>query len=66
MVGSFFLAGVILKLRIYFCALFGTEAILLSMGLFLAACSIFNGSDGKVVMAYSSVVHMTVCGFVMG
>lgn len=64
--GSFFLAGIILKMGIWFCALYAAEFAIFSIGLTIATIIMCLRSDRKVIMAYSSVVHMTLCGFVMG
>lgn len=49
-----------LKARTMFCCWFCVEIVSLIVGVGLARIMIFI-SDGKVVMAYSSVAHMTLC-----
>jgi NADH-ubiquinone oxidoreductase chain 4 len=62
--GSMILAGLILKIGIVFIGMFGVSLILSVTGIVLATVLIFR-SDGKVVMAYSSVAHMTICAFLL-
>lgn len=66
MVGSFFLARILLKLRIMFCSLYCFEFILVIIGISGAVVLMMIRVDGKVVIAYSSVVHMSLCGCVIG
>jgi len=60
LVGSMILAGLILKIRIVFVGLYGYSITLMMVGLMCGVLMMF-GSDGKVVMAYSSVIHITLC-----
>jgi len=66
MLGSCFLAGVILKMGIVFVGNFSGEMVIFVVIMSLRAIMMMIGSDGKVLMAYSSVVHITGCAFVMG
>jgi NADH:ubiquinone oxidoreductase subunit 5 (subunit L)/multisubunit Na+/H+ antiporter MnhA subunit len=59
------LAGIILKMGILFCRLFCSNVILILIGVFVAVIIILN-SDGKVVIAYSSVAHITLCVAALG
>jgi len=63
--GSIILAGIILKMGIVFIRLFGYSIPMIMIGLVSGVLLIF-GSDGKVVMAYSSVMHMSLCRLVIG
>jgi NADH:ubiquinone oxidoreductase subunit 4 (subunit M) len=60
MIGSMVLARVVLKARTIFCNMFCLELVLLVIGVVVGRF-ILIGSDGKVVIAYSSVVHMSCC-----
>ncbi|MBP94369.1 hypothetical protein CMK18_00275 [Candidatus Poribacteria bacterium] len=60
MLGSIVLAGVVLKAGSIFCSMFCNEIHILVIGIVVRRI-ILIGSDGKVVMAYSSVVHMSCC-----
>jgi NADH:ubiquinone oxidoreductase subunit 4 (subunit M) len=64
-VGSILLAGLILKVGLLFCSLFADRFLILVCGIPVATC-MMGGADGKVVIAYSSVAHMTLCGFLLG
>jgi hypothetical protein len=59
------LAGLVLKIRIIFCSLFASSILIFTAGLAVAVFMI-NNADAKVVMAYSSVFHITLCAFLMG
>jgi NADH:ubiquinone oxidoreductase subunit 4 (subunit M) len=61
---SILLAGLILKVRLLFCSLFAGRLLIFVCGIVIAGY-IMSRADGKVVMAYSSVAHMTVCGFLL-
>jgi NADH:ubiquinone oxidoreductase subunit 4 (subunit M) len=61
---SMLLAGLILKVRLLFCSLFTSGLLIFVCGV-VVAVYIMNRADGKVVIAYSSVAHMTVCGFLL-
>jgi len=63
--GSIILAGIILKMGIVFIRLFGYSMPMVIVGLISGVLLIFR-SDGKVVIAYSSVIHMSLCGLVIG
>lgn len=63
--GSMLLAGLILKVGLLFCSLFA-NGILIFVCRIVVAVFMMNGADRKVVMAYSSVAHITVCGFLLG
>lgn len=65
MLGSMLLAGVILKVGLLFCSLFANGSLLFVCRVMVATLMI-NGADRKVVMAYSSVAHITLCGFLLG
>jgi len=54
------LAGVVLKAGSIFCSIFCNEVPVLIMGVVVGRI-ILIGADGKVVMAYSSVVHISCC-----
>jgi len=58
------LAGIILKIGIVFVRLFRYSIPIIMVGLVSGVLLIF-GSDGKVVMAYSSVMHISLCGLVI-
>jgi len=62
---SIILAGIILKMGIVFIGLFGYSMPMIIIGLTSRVFLMF-GSDGKVVMAYSSVIHISLCGLVIG
>lgn len=62
-VRSIVLAGLILKVGIVFCSFFVNQYTLILMGMWIAGFIMFN-ADGKVVMAYSSVVHISMCAFI--
>jgi len=62
---SMILAGVILKIGIVFIRLYRYSMPLVIVRLISRVLLIF-GSDGKVVIAYSSVVHMSLCGIIVG
>jgi hypothetical protein len=64
MFGSILLAGLILKVGLLFCSLF-TSGLLVFVCRIVVATYIINRADGKVVMAYSSVAHITICGFLL-
>lgn len=65
MLGSMVLAGVVLKAGSVFCSWFCIEAVLLVLGVAVAAWMMLM-SDGKVVMAYSSVAHMSCAVIIFG
>jgi len=65
MIRSIILAGIILKIGIVFVGLFGYSIPIIIIGLVSGVLLMFR-SDGKVVMAYSSVMHMSLCGVVIG
>lgn len=58
--GSMVLAGVVLKARTIFCNMFCLEMAVLVVRVVVGGF-ILIGSDGKVVIAYSSVVHISCC-----
>jgi hypothetical protein len=60
MLGSIALAGVVLKAGSIFCNMFCLEIPVMAMRLVLGAIMLIS-SDRKVVMAYSSVVHISCC-----
>jgi len=60
MLGSMVLAGVVLKAGSIFCCMFCMEAPVLVVGIVVGRVMLMR-SDGKVVMAYSSVVHISCC-----
>jgi len=62
-VGSMILAGGVLKVGILFLWNFRWLIIGLIMLISFSGFIIIVGSDGKWVMAYSSVLHMTMCVF---
>jgi NADH-ubiquinone oxidoreductase chain 4 len=64
MFGSIILAGIILKMGIVFIRLFGYSIPMIMIGLISGVLLIFR-SDGKVVIAYSSVIHMSLCGLII-
>jgi hypothetical protein len=64
MFGSILLARLILKVGLLFCSLFTNGLLIFVCGI-VVATYIINGADGKVVIAYSSVAHITVCGFLL-
>jgi hypothetical protein len=64
MFGSILLARLILKVGLLFCSLFTNGLLVFVCGM-VVATYIISGADGKVVMAYSSVAHMTICGFLL-
>lgn len=64
LLGSIILAGVILKLGILFCSLFVGNRGFFIVGVVIA-CGIMGGADRKVVIAYSSVAHMTMCAMML-
>lgn len=57
---SIILAGVVLKAGTVFCCWYCTEIIVLIMGMILARFIIIT-ADRKVIIAYSSVAHITLC-----
>lgn len=61
--GSMVLAGVVLKAGSIFCNIFCVEQVILVMGVVIAAMMMII-SDGKVVIAYSSVIHIS-CRVIM-
>jgi len=63
--GSILLARIVLKMRIMFLGMFGGGILLVVVGLVSGIVLMFS-SDRKVVMAYSSVMHMSLCGFLIG
>jgi NADH:ubiquinone oxidoreductase subunit 4 (subunit M) len=63
--GSIILARIILKIRIIFVGLYGFSVPLIMVGLASGVLIMF-GSDGKVVMAYSSVIHISLCRLLIG
>jgi len=63
-VGSIILAGIILKMGIVFIRLFRYSISIVIIGLVSRVLLMF-GSDGKVVIAYSSVMHMSLCGVII-
>merc|ERR1712203_1205776 len=65
MLGCMVLAGVVLKARSIFCSIFCSEVVIFIVGVVVGRM-ILIGSDGKVVMAYSSVVHMSCCVIAFG
>jgi len=65
MFGSIILARIILKIGIMFVRLYRYSMPLIMVGL-LSGVLLMFGSDGKVVMAYSSVMHMSLCRLVIG
>jgi hypothetical protein len=60
MLGSIVLAGIVLKAGSIFCNIFCIELPLLILGVIVRGFILMR-SDGKVVMAYSSVVHISCC-----
>jgi hypothetical protein len=58
------LAGLILKVGLLFCSIFAHGHLIFVCGI-VVATSIMSGADRKVVMAYSSVAHITICGFLL-
>jgi len=62
--GSIILAGIILKIGIVFVGLFGYSVPMIVVGL-VSGVTLMFGSDGKVVMAYSSVMHISLCGLII-
>lgn len=58
--GSIVLAGVVLKARSIFCSIFCNEVPVLIVRVTVGGIMLM-GSDRKVVMAYSSVVHISCC-----
>jgi type IV secretory pathway TrbD component len=65
MFGSMLLAGLILKVGLLFCSLFA-NGFLIFVCRIAVAVFMMNGADRKVVIAYSSVAHITICGFLLG
>jgi hypothetical protein len=63
--GSIVLAGVVLKAGSIFCSMFCNEVIVLIVGVVVGRVMLMR-SDGKVVIAYSSVVHMSCCIIAFG
>jgi len=59
------LAGLILKMRIVFVGLYGSGHVLFIIGVTCGVMMMLR-ADGKVVMAYSSIVHISFCRAVMG
>lgn len=62
--GSMILAGIILKIRIVFVGFYRYSMPILMIGLMNGVLLMF-GADGKVVMAYSSVIHISLCGLLI-
>lgn len=62
---SMVLAGLILKIGIIFVSLYGSSIILVMIRLVSGVILMF-GSDRKVIIAYSSVIHMSLCGLLIG
>lgn len=65
MLRSMVLAGVVLKAGSIFCSIFCNEIPVLIMGVVIRRIMLM-GADGKVVIAYSSVVHMSCCVIAFG
>jgi len=65
MIRSMILARIILKIGIVFIRLFRYSIPVIMIGLISGVLIIFR-SDGKVVIAYSSVIHISLCGLVIG
>lgn len=63
LMGSIVLAGRVLKVRILFLWNFGLLIIGLMILMSFSGFIMMVGSDGKWVMAYSSVLHITICVF---
>lgn len=63
--GSIILAGIILKMGIVFVRLYGSSVPVVVVGLMSRVILMF-GSDRKVVMAYSSVMHISLCRLLIG
>ena len=61
---SIILAGIILKMGIVFVGLFRYSIQMIIVRLISRVLLIFR-SDGKVVMAYSSVMHISLCGLII-
>jgi len=62
---SMILARIILKIGVIFIRLYGCSIPLIVIRLMSRVLLMF-GSDGKVVIAYSSVMHISLCGIVIG
>merc|ERR1712088_784286 len=65
MLGSIVLAGVVLKAGSMFCSIFCSEMAVLIVRVVVRGI-ILMGSDRKVVIAYSSVVHISCCVIAFG
>lgn len=63
--GSMILAGIILKIGIVFVRLYRFSVLIVVVGLSSRVLLMF-GSDGKVVIAYSSVMHISLCRLLIG
>lgn len=63
--GSIVLAGVVLKAGSIFCSIFCSELHVLIVRVVVGGFMLI-GSDRKVVIAYSSVVHMSCCVIAFG
>lgn len=64
-IGSIILAGIVLKIRIIFVRFYGLSMPIIVVGLVSRVLMIFR-SDRKVVIAYSSVMHISLCGVLLG
>lgn len=62
---SMILAGIILKIGVIFIRLYGFSIPLVMVGLVSRVILMF-GADRKVVIAYSSVIHMSLCRLLIG
>lgn len=60
MLGSMVLAGIVLKAGTIFCNIFCMEIVILILGVVIRGFIMIR-SDRKVIIAYSSVVHMSCC-----
>merc|ERR1712088_1088544 len=65
MLGSIVLAGVVLKAGSMFCSIFCTEVVIFIVGVVIRRMILMR-SDRKVVIAYSSVVHISCCVIAFG